>query len=180
MRDVINNVFERLLVSSRWMILLVVISGILSALLMVAIGTYEVYTSMTETLLMVFGHTLNVEAASNTIMSNIISSIDAYLIATVLLLFSVGLYELFISKIDHFDTENTRGKILEITNLDQLKEKLGKLIIMILIVSFFERAINLHIEHAVELLYIGLSILFVSLAIFVTHIKKPGSPSNID
>jgi len=59
------------------------------------------------------------------------------LIAVVLLIFSFGIYELFISEIDDAENSEVGSKILAIHSLDELKDKLGKVVVMVLIVSFF-------------------------------------------
>ncbi|MDR1685258.1 MAG: YqhA family protein [Desulfovibrio sp.] len=65
------------------------------------------------------------------------NSVDNYLFAVVLLIFSIGIYELFISEIYPASRrEDTRQDWLKIRNLDQLKGSLGKVILMIPIVTF--------------------------------------------
>ena len=66
-----------------------------------------------------------------------ISAVDLYLIGIVLLIFGFGIYELFISKID-IAREDLSVTILEIENLDELKNKIIKVIVMVLIVSFLK------------------------------------------
>jgi uncharacterized membrane protein YqhA len=70
------------------------------------------------------------------IMTGIIAGIDIYLIGIVMLLFSYGIYELFISKIDVGRKEDTEVQLLTITSLDQLKDKILKVIVMVMIVGF--------------------------------------------
>ncbi len=99
-----------------------------------------------------------------------VEAVDGYLFATVLLIFSIGLYELFIDKIDPVSLKNdSRPNWLKINSIDDLKSSLGKVILMILIVSFFEHSVGLHYESAMDLLFLGLGVLFVSGALFLTH-----------
>ncbi len=99
-----------------------------------------------------------------------VEAVDGYLFATVLMIFSIGLYELFIDKIDPVSLKNdSRPNWLKISSIDDLKGSLGKVILMILIVSFFEHSVGLHYESATDLLFLGLGILFVSGALFLTH-----------
>ena len=71
------------------------------------------------------------------ILSEIITAIDLYLVAIVLLIFVFGIYELFI---DEFVDLNLQ--VLKITSLDELKHKLGSVIIMVLVVDFFKRILH--------------------------------------
>lgn len=102
----------------------------------------------------------------------IISSVDKYLLATVMLIFSMGLYELFISKIDPASrTAESRPNWLKVTSLDDLKGALGKVILMILIVTFFERSLDIEFLNAVDLMFFGIGILLVAGALFLSHSK---------
>lgn len=66
-----------------------------------------------------------------------IEAMDASLLAAASVIFALGLYELFISKINVVDSEQARG-VLVISSLDDLKSKLGKIILMLLVVRFFK------------------------------------------
>jgi len=88
-----------------------------------------------------------------------------------LLLFSFGVYELFISKID-IGRDNKEIKILEITSLDELKNKILKVIIMVLIVSFFQRILTMEYRTPIEMFYFALSIFFLSCGIYLMHKAK--------
>ncbi|MDR1395199.1 MAG: YqhA family protein, partial [Deltaproteobacteria bacterium] len=101
-----------------------------------------------------------------------VSAVDNYLFATVLLIFSMGLYELFVSKIDPASrTEESRPNWLKINSLDDLKSSLGKVILMILIVSFFEHSLSIAYTSSQDLLFLGLSILLVSGGLLLTHLQ---------
>jgi uncharacterized membrane protein YqhA len=63
-----------------------------------------------------------------------IAVMDVFLIATALLIFSLGLYELFIGKLD-------LPKWLAIRNLDDLKDKLRGVIIFVMTVTFLEHLV---------------------------------------
>ena len=101
----------------------------------------------------------------------LITAIDLYLIGVVLLIFGFGIYELFISKID-IARADEGVTILEIENLDELKNKIIKVIIMVLIVSFFESILQMREEfkEPVQMLYFALSIFALSIGVY--FIKK--------
>ena len=79
---------------------------------------------------------------NNDLLFKIISSIDLFLIGIVLLIFGFGVYELFISEID-FAKGKFADSTLKINSLDQLKNKIIKVIIIVLIVKFFEKILKL-------------------------------------
>jgi uncharacterized membrane protein YqhA len=102
------------------------------------------------------------------IMGKIIGSIDLYLIAVVLLIFSFGIYELFISQID-VAKEHESSSILEVKSLDELKNKITKVIIMVLVVSFFQRVLTMDYNTPLEMLYFSASIFALSFGLYFLH-----------
>ena len=115
-------------------------------------------------------------------MSGIISGIDLYLIGIVLILFSFGIYELFISKIDIGRHEDQEIQILEIKSLDELKDKILKVVVMVLVVGFFKRVMEMHIETPLNLLYLAISILLISASSYLlrtSYSKKDTQSSHL-
>jgi len=156
--------FESLLWNTRYLVLLAVITAVISALILFVVGIYEVLH-----LLVTFGGGGNYKHFYSQVVAVVVASIDIFLIATFLLVFAFGLYELFISKIDPAE-ENPLGKrVLVIQNLDDLKEKLGRLVIMVLIVAFFKQALHMEYTSPLDALYIAVGVLLVSLALYFTH-----------
>ena len=97
---------------------------------------------------------------------------DYFLLAIVLYIMSVGLYSLFI---------DSRIKLpiwLEIRTLDDLKEKLVSVIIVVMGVFFLGQL--LHGANAKDLLFMGVGIgaVVVSLAYFVRHVMCPHTNSD--
>ena len=102
------------------------------------------------------------------VVGELIGAIDLYLIAVVLLIFSFGIYELFVSQIDEAK-ESESSQILEIHSLDELKDKIAKVIIMVLVVKYFQMVLDMSFNGALEMLYLAISILGLSLALFFLH-----------
>jgi len=96
--------------------------------------------------------------------------VDGYLLATVLLIFALGLYELFINKIDPAEQAGTSSSVLVITSLDDLKSRLAKVVLMILIVRYFERALSMAFHNALDLLLFAAGIALLGLALFLSHL----------
>ena len=57
--------------------------------------------------------------------------------------------------------------ILEIKDLDELKNKIIKVIIMVLIVTFFERVLKMEYSEPLEMLYFALSIFALSFGVYL-------------
>lgn len=105
-------------------------------------------------------------------ITHVVEVVDAYLIATFMLIFSLGMYELFISDIDEAKGSRTSSRILVIESLDDLKARLAKVILMILIVTLFEHALNMKIGQPIDLLYLGAAIAMIGLALYLTHASE--------
>ena len=102
------------------------------------------------------------------IVAEIIGAIDLYLIAVVLLIFGFGIYELFISEIDV--AKGSGGdKVLYVASLDELKDKIAKVIVMVLVVSFFQRILHTEYKGALEMLYFSISIAALALGLYFLH-----------
>jgi uncharacterized membrane protein YqhA len=155
------------------MVFLAVIASMFSALIMIIIGTIEVISVCIE-----FSHAFSshetYEGFTKTAVSHLVSAVDDYLIGTVFLIFGIGLYELFISKIDVAENDETSSKVLIIHDLDALKEKIAKVVIMVLIVTFFKYAININYTEMINLLYLSIGILLIAVSIYLTHKSPPG------
>ncbi|MBI5178786.1 MAG: YqhA family protein [Nitrospinae bacterium] len=168
MLEKIESVVERALWGSRLIIFLAVVASIISSFILILIGTYDVIIVVED-----FFHALMGEGIDQKVhdlaITHIISAVDSYLIATVLMIFGMGLYELFISKIDVAETDDKSSKILVIHDLDQLKEKLAKVILLVLIVTYFKHAVYFEYKDLISLLYLSIGILLIAMAIYLTH-----------
>jgi uncharacterized membrane protein YqhA len=162
------RIIENILWKSRLMVFFAVIAAIISALIMIVMGCLEVISVVVEII-----HSISSPEAydgfSKTAVSHLVSAIDDYLIGTVFLIFGIGLYELFISKIDVAEKDETSSRVLIIHDLDQLKEKIAKVVIMVLIVTFFKYAVNINYTEMINLLYLSIGILLIAISIYLTH-----------
>jgi len=160
-QHVIEKTFENGLWTSRLIVLLAVVFGTLSAIILFISGSLEILNTLASSVSLSPLHVDHTE-----ILSGIIGAIDFYLIAMVLLIFSFGIYELFISKIDIARTSETFHNILEISTLDDLKNKIIKVIIMVLIVSFFQRVLEMQMTSGMDMLFMALSIAAICIGVF--------------
>lgn len=163
------NIFEASLWQSRLVVLAAVISSLFISFIMFYITSVEIFYLVGS--LMEY-HTL--EYAERAAMKSkaigiVIGAVDGFLIGAIMLIFSLGLYELFIAKFNMDKSVHGASQILIINSLDDLKDKLSKVILLVLVVMFFEAAIYLKPESTLELLYYSIGIALVSLAMFFSH-----------
>ena len=156
-----ERVFESALWSSRLIVLLAVIFGTISAMLLFIAGSVEVISSITHAVSFA-----EAEVDYTTLLSGIIGGVDLYLIGMVLLIFSFGIYELSISKIDIARSSESYHTLLEISNLDDLKNKIIKVIIMVLIVSFFQRVLSMKFSGSTDMLFMAVSIAVICIGVY--------------
>ncbi len=170
----IETLLEGTLWNSRFVIFLAVLGSLFASFAIFYMATVDVVilvqhtfhyadASMTEEMR---------KALHDTTVSHIVEVVDGYLLAVVLLIFSLGLYELFISDIDQAHGSKASSKILVINSLDDLKSRLAKVILMIMIVTLFEEAINMHITQPIDLIYMGGAIALIALALYWTHASE--------
>jgi len=95
-----------------------------------------------------------------------------FLIGIVLLIFGFGIYELFVSEID-FANSKFNESTLKIRDLDQLKNKIIKVIIIVLIVKFFEKVLKFseNFTDPLDILYFSISILSICFGYFLINKK---------
>ena len=132
----LEKIFENTMWKARLFVLLPVIFGLIGAGILFVVASIDIFNVLSYTL-DVYWNGLHPENFHEEIVSKIIGAVDLYLIAVVMLIFAFGIYELFISKIDAAEETSAGNNILAIHSLDQLKDKIAKVIVMVLIVSFF-------------------------------------------
>ena len=172
----LEKLFESVLWNSRFVIIAAVVGSLLAG--------FTIFYMATVDVVYLFQHAMHyidsgmTEEARKTLhdgtVSHIVEVVDGYLLATVMLIFSLGLYELFISDIDQAHGSKSSSKILIINNLDELKSRLAKVILMILIVTLFEEALNMKLSAPLDLVYLGASIALIALALYLTHASEQG------
>ena len=89
-------------------------------------------------------------------------------------IFAFGIYELFISEIDEANESEVGSQILAIHSLDELKSKLGNVIVMVLIVIFFKKVIHMHFETPLDMLYLAGGIFALALSLYYMHKAHEG------
>lgn len=163
--------FERTLWESRLVVYVAVITSLVTGLAMFYMATVDAYYMLSHLLHYADPHMTSAERLElrNTTVTHVVEVIDGYLLATVLLIFSFGLYELFIKEMAAAKKDGAASRVLVIESLDDLKARLAKVILMILIVKFFEYAINMDFATPLELLIFAGGIALVGLSLYLSH-----------
>ncbi|XP_062173407.1 uncharacterized protein LOC133878869 [Alnus glutinosa] len=116
----------------------------------------------------------------------LVEAIDVYLAGTVMLIFGMGLYGLFISNVPPDVPSSVdralkgsslfgmfalkeRPQWMKISSLDELKTKVGHVIVMILLVKMFERSKMVKISTGVDLLSYSVCIFLSSASLYILH-----------
>lgn len=167
----VERFFEGILWQSRFAVLSAVIASLFSSLAVFYMATVDAYYMISH--LGEYASPALDSATRNdlrsTTITHVVEIVDGYLLATVLLIFSLGLYELFISKIEQAEQSENSSNVMVITSLDDLKARLAKVILMILIVKFFEHAIGMSFKSPLDLLYLAGGISLLGLALYLSH-----------
>lgn len=169
--NIVEKTFESILWNSRFVVITAVLSSLITAFAMFYMATVDAYFLVSH-----LGDYLSADLVgearkvfrANTV-THVVEVIDGYLLATVLLMFALGLYELFVSKIEQAEASETPS-VLAIHSLDDLKSRLGRVILMILIVNFFEQAISMKFETPLDLLALAAGITLIGATLYLTHV----------
>tara|TARA_Y100001954_G_scaffold112119_1_gene121597 strand:- start:63 stop:557 length:495 start_codon:yes stop_codon:yes gene_type:complete len=163
-----SSKFEKILWNVRYITVLAVILSILAAFTLIVLGSWNIIEAV------IFYNPLFDDSiiSNNDLLFKIISAIDLFLIGIVLLIFGFGIYELFVSEIDFANAKFTEST-LKIRDLDQLKNKIIKVVIIVLIVKFFEKVLKFseNFTSPMDILYFGLSILSICIGYFLINRK---------
>ena len=176
MLNKLEPIFEHTLWSSRLVVLSAVIASLLSAIGMFYIASIDAYYMLSHLFHYADPAMTNearVALRAETV-THVVEIVDGYLLATVLLIFGLGLYELFISKIDMAANNEHASRVLLITSLDDLKARLAKVVLMILVVRYFEHALSMTFDSATDLLLFAAGIALLGLALYLSHLADKG------
>lgn len=166
----LEALFEGTIWRSRFIVLLAVIFGLIGAVILFIVASMDIWHVAVHTFHVITSGA-HPEHFHEDIVAGIIGAVDLYLIAVVMFIFAFGLYELFISDIDEAIGKNG-SQLLAIHSLDQLKDKIAKVIVMVLVVNFFQRVLHTEFNTPQEMMYFALSI--AALAVGLYFLGKVG------
>jgi len=166
-----ERLFEKTLWNGRFVVVIAVVASMAAATAIFYMATVDV--------VYLVGHMLNYadpslaadvrKAIHDETITHVVEVVDGYLLATFMLIFALGMYELFVSDIDEAHGSKASSKILVIESLDDLKSRLAKVVLMILIVTLFEEALKMNLTTTLDLLYLGGAIALVGVALYFSH-----------
>jgi uncharacterized membrane protein YqhA len=169
----VEHALEHFLWYYRLIIFLGVIGLLISSAIVFMMGlieTYHIAILFISELINNHGHIGDVIYIK--LIVGIITTVDDFLLGIVLLIFGLGTYDLFISRIDPAEQQDDiRPDWLVFRSLDELKSVLGKVVLMIMIITFLKFVVNSDIQTPLDLLYLGGAIALVSLALKLSHGK---------
>lgn len=166
-----EETLEKVIYNCRFMALLAVMGSLIGSVLCFIKGCTYVVASY---------HEYFVNQGRGIFM--LVEATDLYLLGTVMLVFGMGLYELFISNLDVATSEDTttrrsnlfglfalkeRPKWLEIKSVNELKTKLGHVIVMLLLIGLFEKSKKAAILTPTDLLCFSGCVLLSSCCLYL-------------
>ena len=149
---------RRLIEVSRFVVIVPALAAIVGAIVLMILGSVEILRAA-------LGVVVEQVPLKETIV-DVLASIDAILLGTVLLVIGYGLYELFVDM--HLDVPDW----LEINNLDDLKAKLIGVIVAIIAVIFVGELVDSDSANDVMYYGIGAGAVVIALAAFSLNSKK--------
>ena len=157
----LGRVFEWILIQVRWIMIAPVLALVVGA-------GFLAY----RTIMDIVGAFLATKA--DDAISEVLKAVDSGLLAAIVIIVALGLYELFIDRLEPAD-EKTLGNTLQIGDLEGLKNRLGKAIILVFIIRFFEYLTQVSFEEPLDLLLYAGAIAFLALTLFLIRDLKQDS-----
>jgi uncharacterized membrane protein YqhA len=102
---------------------------------------------------------------------SVLQMVEGYLLAAILIIFAFGLYELFISKIDAAEAGDRAPRTLVIRTVDDLKGRLGRVVLLALVIEFFQQSLRVDYARPIELLYMAAGILLIGVALYLSALR---------
>ena len=163
--------FENAMIRLRYVSLIAVIASGLASVLMFIIGGLKIYVAYRYYFSDTVTDVITFTTASNVAITFLIQAVDAFLIGLVFMIFSGGIYYLYVRHIDVTDPEITSW--IKVNNIGQLKNILAELVIIILFVKFLEGGLKTGIaEYKWEMLVLPASILMLALALKFLNLRS--------
>jgi uncharacterized membrane protein YqhA len=162
--------FENALWNSRYIVLVAVVACVFVSLVLFVVVTIQAVSLPGALMGFIDNSLADADRAKvySAGIASIAKIIDGYLFATIMLIFAMGLYELFIGKIEVAENNEIAQRILLIRSVDDLKDRLAKVVFLILIVTYFEYALRGTYDTSQQLLALAGGITLVAAGIWLT------------
>lgn len=168
--------FERALWDSRLAVLVAVVGCILAsfgAFYMATVDAAYVLLGLVRYAAPALGIEGRLDLRAEAVTS-MVKAIDGYLLGAFLLIFAFGLYELFVSRINLAERSGFAHRVLLIQSFDDLKDRLAKVVLLILVVKFLQHALKLDYATTIDLLTLAAGILLIGGAMYLSNVKATG------
>ena len=169
--DWLKRAFEKVLWNGRLVVLFAVITSVLAGMVLFCVIGIESLRVLLN-ILQYADPTMPLDQREAILRQGIlreIALIDGYLLGAFMFIFGFGLYELFLADFQEARASQASGRILRIKSLDDLKTRLGKVILIILVVEIFKDAFEIKAESPLDLLYVAATIALIGLALYLTR-----------
>jgi len=164
------NQIESIMGRMRYISIIAVVASGLGSVLMFLIGAVKTIKAYAVLVNDGFLNSAVPGTVAKQAIAFLVQGIDAFLIALVLMIFSGGVYNLFIHRVEanpQLETSQTR-----IRSIAQLKSIIAELIVIILFVKFLEDILGSDINgYQWEMLVLPISILLLALSLKFLNLK---------
>ena len=166
----LSRAFQFCLWNSRYIVILAVFASLIVSLVLFSVVTIDtarliadIYHYSDPSLNSLVRATMRIK-----IITHVAAVVDGYLFGTIMIIFAIGLYELFIGKLEVIENSELASRLLLIRSLDDLKNRLAKVIFLILVVLYFEKALEANVSTMLDLLYLAVGVFLIGAALYLT------------
>ena len=153
-----GRLFEWILIQVRWLLIAPVLALTVGAGLLCYRSVMDVIAAFSK-------------AKPEDMISEILKAVDSGLLAAIVIIVALALYELFIDRIEPADNKSL-GQTLQVGDLEGLKNRLGKAIILVFIVRFFDFVTKVEFEETLDLLIYAGALAFLALTLYLVRDLK--------
>lgn len=163
----LDDNFEPVFFELRYMLLVPVLISFIGSITMFIVGSYNTINAIFAISQGEFGQTA--------VILPIIKALDAFLIGIILVIFSFGIYDFFVSVLEPADHAGIRPDWFKFESTGELKNKLIEVVLVVLSIKFFEQIVGNTDQLDDPVLYLviplGAAILAISIGFFkwATH-----------
>lgn len=156
----LDRYFEKTFFKIRFVALIAAVSSSVAAISLFILGAYEIITPI-----LTFPSHHNISRVE----IDIIKSVDLFLFGLVMLIFSMGVYELFVSELEPAKIDGTRPNWMRFESIDDLKGYLIKVIVVIMVINFFELITENLNNLDFKFLVIPLGVMLIAFSLKLMH-----------
>ncbi len=155
-----NTLGKRLVAWTRYFVVVPVLGLFVAAVVLTGKATLDLVSTVTG----IFQDAVSTKDA----LVNFVELADVYLLAVVLYIIALGLYELFV------DDDLPLPSWLEFHHLDDLEKKLLQVVVVVLAVYFLGQVLKARSDDFVQVAYLGVGIgaVFASIGVFLWAMSK--------